>query len=121
MQATQSHVGMDLDSLEALQFSRPRDMISLHRFAQRFGYEMDRLEALSHVTPGTARANPFNRRVQSFMRTALELVATKMLKAADLDAAIAWFKSERLPAHGGQTPEEVVADGNEKVLLRELH
>jgi hypothetical protein len=108
----------DLDSLQALRHSRPRDMVSVRRFAQRFGYELARLEELSRVRPGTARDNPFSLHVQQFMRVALDVVARHMVSGRDLDEAIEWFKSSPLVEHGDRTPEQVVADGDHRALLR---
>lgn len=93
-------------------------MVSVRRFAQRFGYEISRLEDLSHVRPGVAYDNPFSLPVQQFMRVALDIVAQHMLAGRDLDDAIEWFKTMALPEHGGRTPEEIVADGDHRVLLR---
>ena len=120
MELARSHVGFDLDSLEALRFSRPRDMISLHRFVHRLGYSVGRLEEICRLPAGSARANPFNRRMQAFMRATLDVVALQMLRVADLDAAITWFKSQAQPEHAGLTPEELVAGGREKALLDSL-
>jgi hypothetical protein len=114
-----SAVSFDLDSLHALRFSRPRDMVSVRRFAQRFGYGLDRLEELSHVSPGVARDNPFSLPVQQFMRIALDVVSRHMLTGRDLDDAIDWFKTAALPEHGGRTAEQVVADGDHRLLLRD--
>lgn len=96
-------------------------MVSVRRFAQRFGYETSRLEELSHVKPGTAYENPFSLQVQQFMRLALDIVARHMLSGRDLDDAIEWFKSTPLAEHGGRTPEQVVADGDHRLLLRGGH
>jgi hypothetical protein len=111
-------VGFDLDSLHALRFSRPRDMISVRRFAQRFGYDLARLEELCHVRAGLAHDNPFSLPVQHFMRLALDIVARHMVSGRDLDDAIDWFKSATLAEHGGRTPEQIVADGDQRLLLR---
>ncbi len=93
-------------------------MVSVRRFAQRFGYALERLEELSHVSPGVARDNPFSLPVQQFMRIALDLVARHMVAGRDLDDAIEWFKTASLPEHGGRTPEQVIADGDFRLLLR---
>ena len=85
-------------------------MVSVRRFAQRFGYELARIEELSHVKPGIAHDNPFSLHVQHFMRLALDIVARHMLSGRDLDDAIEWFKSAELPEHGNRTPEQVVAE-----------
>jgi hypothetical protein len=114
-------VTFDLDSLQALRFSRPRDMVSVRRFALRFGYDIARLEELSHVRPGVAHDNPFSLPVQQFMRHALDVVAMHMASGRDLDEAIEWFKSEPLPQHGGRTAEQVLADGGHRALLRSRH
>jgi len=108
----------DLDSLHALRHSRPRDMVSVRRFAQRFGYDLAQIEELSHVKPGVARDNPFSLHVQQFMRLALDVVALHMISGRDLDDAIEWFKSAGLPEHGGRTPERIVSDGDHRVLLK---
>jgi hypothetical protein len=113
-----SAVTFDLDSLYALRFSRPRDMVSVQRFAQRFDYSIEELESLCHVRPGQIGENPFNARVQQFMRHALDVVAQRMLAVPDLDRAIAWFRNEPLAAHGDRTPEGIVADGDQRVLLK---
>ena len=113
-----SAVISDLDSLQALRFSRPRDMVSVRRFAQRFGYDIARLEVLSHVRPGVAHENPFSLHVQQFMRLALDVVALHMLTGRDLDDAIDWFKSVPLEEHGARTAEQIVADGDHRLLLR---
>lgn len=114
-----SGVTFDIDSLHALRFSRPRDMISVQRFAQRFHYDPARLEELCHVRPGELQENPFMARVQVFMRHALDVVAMRLLSVPDLDEAIAWFKSGSLPEHGDRTPEEIVADGDQRLLLKQ--
>lgn len=114
-----SGVTFDIDSLYALRFSRPRDMVSVQRFAQRFHYDHARLEELCHVRSGELQGNPFMARVQSFMRHALDVVAMRMLSVPDLDGAIAWFKSEPLPEHGDRTPEAIVADGDQRLLLKQ--
>ncbi len=114
-----SAVISDLDSLHALRYSRPRDMVSVQRFAQRFGYDLSHIEELSHVKSGVARDNPFSLHVQQFMRVALDVVARHMLSGRDLDDAIEWFKSTALPEHGGRTPEQIVADGDHRLLLRD--
>ncbi len=93
-------------------------MVSVRRFAQRFGYELARIEQLSHVRPGTARDNPFSLPVQQFMRVALDVVARHMVAGKDLDDAIEWFKTSARPEHGDRTPEQIVADGDYRVLLR---
>jgi hypothetical protein len=111
-------IGSDLDALRALRYSRPRDMLSVRRFAQRFGYELARLEELSHVRPGLALANPFSLPIQQFMRVALDIVARHMVVGRDLDDAIEWFKHASLAEHGGRTPERIVADGDQRLLLR---
>lgn len=108
----------DLDSLQALRFSRPRDMLSVRRFSQRFGYDLAQLEALSHVRPGVAQANPFCPPVQQFMRIALDVVARRMASGGDLDDAIDWFRTAPQAGHGGRTPEQMVADGDHRQLLR---
>jgi len=93
-------------------------MVSVRRFAQRFGYDLVRLEELSRVRPGLAHENPFSLQVQQFMRVALDVVALHMVVGRDLDDAIEWFKCARLPEHGSRTPEQIVADGDHRVLLR---
>lgn len=93
-------------------------MVSMRRFAQRFGYELVRIEELSRVRAGTARDNPFSLPLQQFMRVALDVVARHMVADKDLDDAIAWFKTREMPEHGGRTPEQIVADGDHRVLLR---
>jgi hypothetical protein len=113
-----STVVFDIDSLQALRFSRPRDMVSVRRFTQRFGYELSRIEELSHVSPGMARDNPFSLRLQQFMRHALDVVALRMVTERDLDAAIEWFKSAGLAEHGGRTPEQIVAEGDHRLLMK---
>lgn len=118
-QSQASAVSFDLDSLHALRFSRPRDMVSVRRFTQRFGYGLDRLEELSHVGPGVARDNPFSLPVQQFMRHALDVVALHMVAGRDLDDAIEWFKTAPLAEHGDRTAEQVVADGGHRALLRD--
>ena len=118
MSLEHSQVTFDLDSLYSLRFSRPRDMVSVQRFAHRFGYDVARLEELCHVRPGLVHDNPFASRVQQFMRYALDVVAFRMLSVPDLDQAIRWFRSEPQAAHGNRTPEQIVADGDQRVLLK---
>ena len=93
-------------------------MVSVRRFAQRFGYDLARIEELSHVRPGVAHDNPFSLHVQQFMRLALDIVSRHMLSERDLDDAIEWFKSVELPEHGDRTPERIVADGDHRVLMK---
>lgn len=122
MIATQavSHVVFDLDSLDALRFSRPKGMISLSRFERRFGYSAERLETLASMPAGSARANPFATRLQRFMTVALDIVALRMLQCADLDEAIAWFKQQPLDQFERRTAEQVVADGSGASLAQML-
>lgn len=93
-------------------------MLSVQRFAQRFSYDLARIEELSGVKPGLARDNPFHARVQHFMRVALDVVAWRMLTVPDLDGAIEWFKTATLTEHGNRTPEDIVAAGEQRLLLR---
>ena len=95
-------------------------MVSVGRFLRRFGYTAEQLESLSRVPPGSARANPFAARLQRFMEAALDIVVLRMLRARDLDEAIAWFKQQALDDFGGRTAQGVVADGHAATLAHQL-
>ena len=67
---------------------------------------------MSKFTPVIDRS-----RDEYFMRLALDVVARHMAVGRDLDEAIEWFKTAALPEHGGRTPEQVVSDGDHRLLL----
>lgn len=99
---------------------READAISPRRLSERLRMPLARLAEVTRLHRNTLSGNAGSPATQERLSEITRIVAKAAELAGDEGRAIIWFRHQPLPGFGGDTAEELVADGHAPAVLAYL-